>query len=54
MDFVKDALTVDQLIMTYEDITLKYDMGLTSDLFFFDFSKAFDTVIHKILLRKLR
>ena len=46
--------TVDHLNMTYEDITLKSDMGLTNDLILFDFAKAFDAVIHKLLLIKLR
>ena len=40
--------------MTYEDIILKCDMGWATELFFFDFAKAFDTVIHKLLLIKLR
>ena len=40
--------------MTYEDIILKFDVGLTTDLILFYFAMAFDTVIHKLLLIKLR
>ena len=43
-----------RLILTYEDNTLKSDMGLTTDLISFDFAKAFVTVIHKLLLIQLR
>ena len=42
----KGHSTVDQLILTHEDITLKSDMGLTTELIFFEFAKGFDTVIH--------
>ena len=45
--------TLDQLIMTCEDITLKSDMGLTTDLIFLEFAKSFDKVIHELLLIKL-
>ena len=40
-------------IMTQEDITLKSVVALTTDLIFFDFVKAFDMVMHKLLLLKL-
>ena len=45
--------TVDQLIDTYDDITLMLDEYQMVDLVFFDFSKAFDTVCHSVLLQKL-
>ena len=45
--------TSDQLIITYDDITKYIDQGLTVDLVFFDYSKAFDKVCHVVLLRKL-
>ena len=40
--------------MTYEDSTLKSDLRLTTDLIFLQFAKAFDTVIHKLLLIRLK
>ena len=40
--------------MKYEDITLKSDMRLITDVILFDFAKAFDTVIHGLLQIKLR
>ena len=44
----------DQLILTYNYITLWYDKGFIVDLLLFDFKKAFDLVPHDILLEKLR
>ena len=45
--------TNDQLIVTYNDITGFIDSRLVVDLVFFDYSKAFDTVRHVVLIQKL-
>jgi hypothetical protein len=46
--------TVDQLLLTYNDITLWHDHGHCVNLILFDFSKAFDRVNHCLLLKKLK
>jgi hypothetical protein len=45
--------TVEQLILTYNDITAWFDAGQCVNLILFDFAKAFDRVDHALLLRKL-
>ena len=45
--------TVDQLISTYNDVTTMIDQGKVVDLVYMDYSKAFDSVCHYTLLRKL-
>ena len=46
--------TEDQLLLTYDEVTVALDLGHPVDLVLFDFSKAFDVVRHTILLEKLR
>lgn len=43
----------DQLLYTYDYVTQAYDSGLSVDIIFFDFRKAFDVVNHALLLTKL-
>ena len=45
--------TLDQLLLTYNDVSLWIDQGFDVDVILFDFAKAFDTVCHQILLSKL-
>ena len=45
--------TIDNLLLTYNDISASVDSGALVDLIFFYFSKAFDTVSHVVLLEKL-
>ena len=45
--------TEDQLLFTYNDITKWVDHGHNADLILFDFSKAFDVVVHDFLVQKL-
>ena len=45
--------TMDQLLLVYDEISKWVDDGNVVDLILFDFSKAFDTVSHPILLAKL-
>ena len=45
--------TQDQLLLTYDEVSISIDKGQIVDLIFFDFAKAFDKVCHRILLFKL-
>ena len=45
--------TIDNLILTYNDVTTSVDQCKVVDLIFFDFKKAFDRVSHAILSEKL-
>ena len=42
-----------QLLLTYNDLCQSIDNGLLTDLGFFDYCKAFNKVVHSILIYKL-
>ena len=44
----------DQLLSTYDDVSVWLDRGFVVDVVLFDFKKAFDVVCHPILIEKLR
>lgn len=51
--FVKARSTATNLLSFVEDLTVEVDRGKTVDVIYTDFTKAFDTVNHFLLLQKL-
>ena len=52
--FRANRSTMDQLLLVYDNVSRLMDAGAVVDLILFDFSKAFDVVIHDLLLAKLK
>ena len=53
MVFVPAYFSETELSVTIDDLTKKLDRGHQTDVTILDFSKAFDTVPHNLLIHKL-
>ena len=46
--------TMDQLLLVYETVSKQRDQGAMTDVILFDFTKAFDVVVHDFMIAKLK
>ena len=52
--FRSSRSTMDQLLLVYDFVSSQVDKGRVVDVILFDFKKAFDVVVHSILISKLK
>ena len=52
--FLPGRCTTTQLLSVYSDVNRSLDNGFQTDMIFLDFSKAFDSVPHRLLSHKLK
>ena len=52
--FRSSRSTMDQLLLVYDFVSKHIDEGGVTDVILFDFSKAFDVVVHSLLISKLQ
>ena len=52
--FRSSRSTMDQLLLVYDNVSKHMDDGHIVDVILFDFSKAFDVVVHTLLIAKLK